>query len=613
MAKAQLPYAAGTAPSGPTDEPPIRARATALRIFAGMFLLLAIAGAATVIIVDNEVGGLVNAFKKTATRLNVSSKVLAPTYRGGPQTLLLVGTDQRKPPHQGPEAVVLPHSNEMLLVRIDPNKPTISMLSIPRELSVSFTTPYGELRTEERFNSAYTFGWLDSKSKHSVSGGIQLMLETIRKTLGLRVNHVFVIDFRQFEHAIEEIGCVYFPVDKRYYHNNQEPGAEQYFEIKLEPGYQNLCGEEALEYVANRHESTSIVRDDRDQRFVLEVKKQYGGRLFAERERFEHILGKDLDTTLKGGEEEILNLLYLLIESTGRPVRQVHFPLTSEGFSSTGSAVDTATPQQIHQAVASFLGGTRAVSHRRVANALRTAKQRKKRSAAIEPSMSPTSEEALDHARQLAPNLKFPLEYPRIRNATAGAEPDELRLYKLHSPNRVGHPSYVIVIDRGLLGQYYDVEGTTWQNPPIIAEPSAEVKIGHRNYLLFYSGEHIVTIAWREYGAVYWLENTLSNNVSPRQMIEIAEETQPVDRAVHTAPIKRAKAAQSALEEVVAQNPSVSKSDEEKIAIGAGAAGLLGMLGLAVMLLIRRRELRTLRDEIAQAVALESRRSPVRR
>ena len=67
--------------------------------------------------------------------------MLAPTSKGAPETLLLVGNDQRPPPKNNPRGFVLPHSNEMLLVRIDPSKPTISMLSIPRELQVTIYPP----------------------------------------------------------------------------------------------------------------------------------------------------------------------------------------------------------------------------------------------------------------------------------------------------------------------------------------------------------------------------------------------------------------------------------------------------------------------------------------
>ena len=125
------------------------------------------------------------------------------------------------------------------------------------------------------------------------------MLETIKNLFGISVNHVFVITFPNFRRAVDEMGCVYMTVDRRYYHVN-EPGGEQYFEINLQPGYQRLCGKEALEFVANRHEDTSLIRDARDQRFLLEVKAQYGATLFEKREKFERILGKAVETDLHG-------------------------------------------------------------------------------------------------------------------------------------------------------------------------------------------------------------------------------------------------------------------------------------------------------------------------
>ncbi len=580
----------------PTPPAPLIAagggRRLLLRMAAGIVLLVLIGAGATFALVHNEVARLVSALKKGSV-VQVAPKVLAPTYKGGPETLLLVGNDERRRTTTAP---VLPHSNEMLLVRIDPSQPTIAMLSIPRELWVPIHKPDGEVE-ENRINAAYQFGW---ENGGGTAGGTKLMVDTIKEVLGLSVNHVFIINFKKFEHAIEEMGCVYFPVDKRYYHNNQTEPEEQYMEINLQPGYQNLCGRQALTYVANRHESTSLVRDARDQRFVLEVKKEFGGKLFEEREKFEHIFAKNVETDLKG-EEEVLNLLELLIQVQGRPVRQINFPVTLE------ATHDTATPEQIHEAVSRFLGGTRPISKARVDHALSTVKRHPAKSG-LELSMTPTSPEALAHARSLAPDLPFPLEYPRIRSATAESEPDTIRLYKLHDPKGHPHPSYVIVVDHGLLGQYYDIEGTTWLHPPILNNPSQNVKVGGRIYSLYYTGQNITTIAWRERNAVYWIENTLSDSLSPRQMIEIAEETQPVDRTVAPAPLHRAKAAEAALKVPAA---SVTQaSNDSRITVPVGIASLLGLLLLAGLLLRRRSQLRQLRGEIASVLQLEAQRPP---
>ncbi len=585
-------------PDWSAPEPPRRVGRGILRMLAGALLVALLAGGATAAVALNEVGKLVEAVGHR--RVTVAPKVLAPTYGGGPETLLLVGNDERPPPKgEGSEYRVVPHSNEMLLVRIDPSRPVISMLSIPRELQVTFTSPNGEVITN-RFNSAYTYGYEEGGG---TKGGIKLMVETIKKVLGLGVNHVFVINFKKFEHAIEEIGCVYFPVDKRYYHHN-EPGGEQYFEINLKPGYQRMCGREALEFVANRHESTSLVRDARDQRFMLEVKKEFGENLFEERDKFEHIFGKNVETDLHG-EEQVLNLLQLLIQAQGKPVRQVHFNVNLL------PTYDTASPEQIHEAASQFLGGTAPISTSRLNHALSSAKQaranarRTHKAPAAQPSMMPTGAQALDHARSLAPDLPFPLEYPRIRNTYAEAEPDMLRLYQLHGPHGAPHPSYAIVIDRGLLGQYYDVQGTTWRNPPLLNKPSQTVQIGPRDYSLYYDGEHITTVAWHEGNAVYWVQNTLVNSVSPREMIEIAEETQPVDQAVTRAPLRRAKSAEAAL-----RLPSASastSSTNRKIAASLAILSLALLALLSVLVLRRRRELRLLREQMgAQVTALEA-------
>ncbi len=78
----------------------------------------------------------------------MSASSLAPAGFGAPQTMLLVGNDQRKHTTTTP---VLPHSNEMLLVRFDPSKPYISMMSIPRELQVRINPPNGAGTTRLNF------------------------------------------------------------------------------------------------------------------------------------------------------------------------------------------------------------------------------------------------------------------------------------------------------------------------------------------------------------------------------------------------------------------------------------------------------------------------------
>jgi LCP family protein required for cell wall assembly len=584
-------------------EPPRRAWWLLKRVLVAGVAIVALTGGATYAIARNEVSAVVKALEHNKP-VKVSAKVLAPTGKGEAETLLLIGNDERPPPKDNPSGAVLPHSNEMLLVRIDPSKPTISMLSIPRELQVSFTAPNGELITN-RINSAYTYGYEDGGG---TSGGVKLMVETLEHVLSIHViNHVFVTSFPKFKRAVDEMGCVYMTVDRRYYHVN-EPGGEQYFEINLQPGYQRLCGTQALEFVANRHESTSLIRDARDQRFLLEVKAEYGATLFENREKFEKILGKAMETDLHG-EEQVLQLLELLIESAGKPVRQVPFHVTLL------PTVDTATPGQIKEAVQSFLNGTSAISTRNVSRAVK-ASQAVKASharhhthhAPPQLSLTPTSAEALMQARADSPQLPFPLEYPRVRDAFAGAEPDALRLYKIHDRHGHAFPAYVIVIDRGGLGEYYDVQGTSWTEPPLLNNPNQTVEIGPRTYDLYYAGEQIRTIAWHEAGAAYWIQNTLTNSVGPKEMLAMAEQTLPVIATRRTAAVTTIPTSRSV---TLPPREFATTSLAAKLGAALGFIGLGVVALLGIVVLLRRRELHVLREQVAHAIALEARQRPL--
>jgi len=565
-------------------EPPRRRWWLAKRVLLGGLGVVLLSGGATAVLALNELDKVVEALGQNRA-VKLAPKVLAATSRGAPQTLLLVGDDRRPPPKSNPGGFVLPHSNEMLLVRIDPSKPTISMLSIPRELQVTIYPP-GARPVVNRINAAYTIG------------GIQLMTETIKRVLGVSVNHVFVVTFPKFKRAVNEMGCVYLTVDRRYHHVN-EPGGEQYFEINLQPGYQRMCGTQALEFVANRHEDTSLTRDARDQRFLLEAKAQYGSTLFEDREKFERILGRAVETDLHGSGQ-VLDLLALLVQSQGKPVRQVPFQVNLL------PTYDTATPQQIRESVHSFLGGTAPLAKHRLRQPAHGARPRA-RGNPPGLALASTPGSALAAARSAAPNLPFPLEYPRVREAYALAAPDALRLYDIRDPQGHLHPIYTIIVDGGPLGEFYDVQGTTWGEPPLLSDPSQRLHVGSRAYELFYAGEQIRTIAWRDGNASYWIQNTLTNSLPSRELLAIAEQTLPVVSAATGAVPPSLLARGLSLPARAA--PPTSLFSELGAVVGLVSLAALALL--AFRALARQRDLRVLREQVAQAMTLEARQRPL--
>jgi LCP family protein required for cell wall assembly len=568
------------------------------RFALGAFAIVLLSAAATAAFALGEVSKVVEALRQhPAVKVK---QALAPTSQGSPQTLLLVGNDERPPPKGNPLGKVYPHSNEMLLVRIDPSRPTISMLSIPRELQVTFTAPNGELITN-RINSAYTYG----SQEGGTTGGVKLMVETIKRLFSAAgpfpINHVFVTNFPNFKRAVSEMGCVYMTVDRRYYHVN-EPGGEQYFEINLQPGYQKLCGQEALEFVANRHEDTSLTRDARDQRFLLSVKGQYGPSALEDREKLEQIFGKAVETDLHG-TDQVLQLVELLAESAGKPVRQVPFHVNLL------PSYDTATPQQIREAVSAFMGGTAALpTHQLNHEVHASAHVSHPHHAPVQAAggMTPTPSSTIAEARAKAAHLPFTVEVPRYQETTAEAGPDLVRRYDILGHGRHLYPAYVVVADHGGLGEYYDVQGTTWSEPPLLSNPTVQIPLGSRHYSLFYDGEHIKTIAWHEHGATYWVENTLTNGLSPQQMVAVAQQTVPVTSPVSASGPHHVAPAPSARGVVLPGRSAQTASLAEKFGSAFAFIVLVALVVLSVLLLRRRRELRELREQVAHALATES-------
>jgi LCP family protein required for cell wall assembly len=402
---------------------------------------------------------------------------LAHADAGGPQTLLLIGSDKRA--KSAVDASTPAHSDTMLLVRLDPNEPETTMLSIPRDLKVTIRPDHGQPMVG-KINAAYTIG------------GVKLTIKTIRQVLGLQINY---------------LGCIYVQVDRRYYHSNVGLAAGQTYDaINIQPGYQKLCGDDALHYVRYRHGDTDLVRGARQQDFLRQIKDQVGSSgLVARLHPIERLFGKYASTDIRSSDD-VLKLLELLVQSASHPVRQIQFQ------ASLGPSYVTASPGQIHATVNAFLHGGAATDKLNTAGSTP-----KKKPSANNVPLSPATSNEIAQQHGLAATVPFKVYYPVKRVTMAGAPLDETRFYKLN-----GHPAYVVVVAEGGLGQYYDLEGTTWQNAPILRSPDQTVRVGGRTMQLYFEGQRLRMVAWHDGPAVYWVVNTLSNVLSNRQMLAIA-------------------------------------------------------------------------------------------
>jgi LCP family protein required for cell wall assembly len=172
-----------------------------------------------------------------------------------PATALVIGFDRRKGDPKGTPY----RSDTLMLVRADPQQKTISMLSFPRDLLVEIRCP-GRQSYTDRINAAFT------------QCGPQGSLETVKGVTGLPINYLITVNFRGFRQIVDKLGGVWMDVDRRYFNDQGGPGG--YATINLQPGYQELNGWQALDFVRFRHTDSDIHRNARQQLFVKAFKDQ---------------------------------------------------------------------------------------------------------------------------------------------------------------------------------------------------------------------------------------------------------------------------------------------------------------------------------------------------
>jgi LCP family protein required for cell wall assembly len=187
---------------------------------------------------------------KKAQHLLSHDRVADPSQ---PAIALVVGYDKRAGADQDHSTLVGSLSDTVMLVRADPDRKTVSLFSFPRDLSVPIYCNNTVVATD-RINSAW--------SRCQASGTVQ----TVEHLTGVIPNYLITVDFHGFKQLVNKLHGVYMDVDHRYI--NTQGGPYGYATINLEPGYQKLDGQQALDFVRFRHTDSDLYRLARQQLFV---------------------------------------------------------------------------------------------------------------------------------------------------------------------------------------------------------------------------------------------------------------------------------------------------------------------------------------------------------
>jgi LCP family protein required for cell wall assembly len=436
------------------------------------------------------------------------ARVTVPTP-GSAQTILVIGSD-----HRAGEPWKAANTDTMMLIRLNPNSSTINVISVPRDLEVQLPGFTGKL------NAAYSVG------------GPNLLIKIIRQQVfpNLVVNHIVDINFGGFKALVNAIGCVYSDVDHRYYNNT---ALTDYSSINIQPGYQKLCGTKALAFVRFRHTDSDIVRNARQQDFIRWAKDQYPqSSLISNRDKLLRIFGEHTQTdhdlhTVDG----LINIFNLVAFMDGHTIKQVHFPALFPPCNP--ACYVTATHAAEQRAFARFMEPT--VNHPSSSSSHRKASGGHHSSGPSKPAVTADPAGGKQQAAALR-GAGLPVYYPRVIAAGSSYCYDDASTCYLEVPSPGSYPRKYSIGDRAghqyrayrmtlvlnqILGQYYGIQAMQWQNPPLLNSPSYTTMAGGKRLQVFASGGKVTQVAWHTPQGVYWISNTLTNNLSGGQMVAI--------------------------------------------------------------------------------------------
>ena len=497
---------------GPGRPPRIGARVAALGLLAGLIVTLS-TGAAL------ATGMLKQLHEILPPGEDALDVPVVPPKPGKPRTILVLGSDAR---YEDKKTGLKARSDTILLVRADPRTQTISALSIPRDLKAEIPG-----HGSDKINAAFELG------------GPRLTVRTVKRLFedatgeDFPINNVINVDFRGFRRAVDYIGGVYVDVDRDYFNDVTGPGG--YAAIDIDPGYQLLKGQDALDYVRYRHTDDDFARAARQQGFLRQARTQPGVRKLVsigDREKLMRMFRRyfRVDRSFSSPKQVVSTIKLALSLVQGSPsVHQVRFRARYPADATRDTRL-YASSEQVAATLREFMAPERRAAPAREAEQPGRQARGRERTGPV-PGMVDARAAGADQAVLADPRLDFPFYFPRLRTDRATYADGGPRTYTIRDEDGKRHEAYRLVIATGDLGQYYGIQGTTWSDPPILDDPDETRTVGGRRLQLYRDGGRIRLIAFRTRRAAYWVSNTISASLTNRQMLATAQSLTRLEQA----------------------------------------------------------------------------------
>lgn len=158
----------------------------------------------------------------------VATAALTPAEAGQPSYTLVLGSDWRENSQNAEQSAAYEGDSQrtdvMLLLRIDPSNKVLTMVTIPRDTPVQI-----DGRTV-KINEAYNLG------------GAALTIQKVEELTGVKVSHVVIVHFSEFQSLIDALGGITVNVPQDISYTDAITGET----VTVSAGKQTLDGQHAL-------------------------------------------------------------------------------------------------------------------------------------------------------------------------------------------------------------------------------------------------------------------------------------------------------------------------------------------------------------------------------
>lgn len=152
-------------------------------------------------------------------------------------------------------------ADSIMLASLDEEKKSVTMVSIPRDLYVS----YGTGEWAGKINALYPI-WLARKQ------WISLLANKVSEVTGQSIHHYMVIDFSAFRYVVNALDGIEIDVTKDLYDSEYPDYDYGYTIFSVKKWLQIFNGETALRYARSRHSTSDMDRSRRQQQIINAIK-----------------------------------------------------------------------------------------------------------------------------------------------------------------------------------------------------------------------------------------------------------------------------------------------------------------------------------------------------